>query len=244
MSLKPYPLPKNWPALTPVGYYAARVEPGYSYRRRIGFRVRKVKGRRRRVVVYKVVEVPKRRVLAWVVQFPPLRERWFNVADYQSGIETSKEMQGFEVTERDMEIFHSSPAHDVIHTTEELDAKGSSKYLGEPTLFVWKKKQLPTRLKVFGRKRPFRMVRIWFWIYHNDLEEYRIWCRSSLVVQSNFSEAWDFALKLYDQIAKDISEDFDYLEVHGLVGWTAYTLGERARRRDARALAKEVGGAE
>ncbi len=244
--MKPYPLPSSWPSLTPAGYFVIRQAPGYSYKKLVGSRLVKRKGKKRRVRqnVYKTITVKGRRVLAWVVQFPALRERWFNVADYQEGIENAREQEGFKVTQRDMEIFHSSPASDVIHTTEEYDAKGHSKGAGEPTLFVWRDKKLPTRLKVFGRKQPFRMVRIWFWIFHNDLEEYRIWCRSSTIYESNFKESWDFALKLYDQVVEDIADNerLDYLEVHGLVAWTAYTLGERARRNDRRRIEKESGG--
>lgn len=243
--MKPQPLAAWVPPLTPVSYYAEKRTRGYVEKRLVRSYLRKLKGqrRRKRVNVYKAVKVPGRRVLTWIVQVPEFRERWLNVADYQQGIEAQKEFDGFPVTERDMEIFHSSPASDVIHAVEEFRS-GKSFYFGEPTLFVWKDRKLPTKLKVYKRARPFRMVRVWFWVYHNDLEEYRIWCRSSLVSESNFREAWDFAQALYSKVENDIEEAFDYLEVHGLVAWTAYTLGERARRRDPRAVAKESGGVE
>lgn len=249
--MKPYPLPSSWPSLTPAGYFVIRQAQGYTYRRVVGTKLVRRKGKARRVRqnVYRTITVRGRKVLAWVVQLPAYRERWFNVGSYQEGIENAREQEGFKVTQRDMEIFHSSPASDVIHTTEEYDSQGHSRGAGEPTLFVWKDKKLPTALKIPSasprlRVRPFRMVRIWFWIYHNDLEEYRIWCRSSTIFQSNFKESWDFALKLYEQVVEDISENekLDYLEVHGLVAWTAYTLGQRARRNDRRKVEKESGG--
>lgn len=243
--MEPLNLPKDWPSLTPAGYYVVQVSPGYSYKRKVGTKLvrRKGKKKRVRVNVYRKIVVEELKRLVWVVQFPATRERWFNVGDYQEGIEAQKAIEGYEVTERDMEIFHSSPASDVIHGVEEI-RNGKSVGFGEPTLFVWRAKKLPTKLKVFKRERPFRMVRIWFWVYHNEKEEYRVWCRSSTIYESNFKEAWEFALKFYETVADDLGKAYDYLEVHGLVAWTAYTLGERARRRDPRAVKKESGGSQ
>ncbi len=171
------------------------------------------------------------------------RDKWYNVADFQAAVEQQKEMGGFEISEREMEIFHSSPASDVIHLTETVK-NGKTISEGEPTLFVWREKKLPIRKIVFGRKRPFRMVRIWFWVFHNEKQEYRIWCRSSTIFESTFAEAYDFAKNLFKKVSDDIAESFDYLEIHGLIAWTGYTLGERARRQDKRALQKEGGGSQ
>lgn len=238
-------VPSFVPPLTPISYAVTKVVNGYTSRKLIGTRLvrRKNKSRRVRVNVYKTVEVPARRVLVWVVQYPEVRVLWYNVADYQRAIEDQKNIEGHEVGDIEMEIFHSSPADDVIHAVEEI-RNGRVIYFGEPTLFVWRTTRLPRGIKVYNRARPFRMVRIWFWVFHTEKREYRLWCRSSVVFESNFDESQDFAHKLYEQVEQDIEEQYTYLEVRGLVAWTAYTLGERARRRDKRAEMKKIGGAE
>jgi hypothetical protein len=238
------PLPDYVPPLTPISYYVGTVSKAYTRRIKVRSYLRKIKGRKRRVrvTVYREIEIPARRSLSWAVQFPELRARWLNVADYQQGIEAQKEQQGFEVTERDMEIFHQDPENDVIHAVEEIRA-GRVVFFGH-SLFVWKRPKLPVNLKVFKRGKPFRMVRIWFWVYHTEKKEYRIWCRSSLITNSEFEEAWNFSDALYTEVSDDIEEAFTYLEVRGLLAWTAYARGERARRRDTRSLRKESRGSQ
>ncbi len=245
--MKAVDVPDFVPPLTPVSYAVTQTVKGYSYQKVVGSRLVKRRGKKRRVrvPVVSLIEVPSRRVHVWITQYPDVRIRWYNVQDYQRGIEDGKNVEGHDVGDVEMEIFHSDPDRDVIHAVEEL-RRGRVFYWGEPTLFVWKTTRLPSTLKLLNVKskfiasHPFRMVRIWFWVFHTEKREYRLWCRSSIVNQSDFSQAQEFAFSLYEQVTEDLEEQFTYLECRGLVAWTAYTLGERARRRDSRAT--KIGG--
>lgn len=244
-----------------------RIIPGYTYRRIIGTVLRKVRGKARRVRynVYKTVTVPPREVVVRAkkrkaIKLAPKRrakakpkvapkpkpkaavspqaslDKWYAVGDYQRALIAQREMDGSETEEVENEIFHSDPDSDVINSLN---------------LFVWYKPVLPTNIvmsyrgvngKIVKSRRPFRMVRIWFFVFHTTKQVYRLWCRSSVLdFESDFAEVYARAVELHAEVAQAIKEKYTYLEVRELVAWTAYKLKERARRRDRRSKDK-LGG--
>lgn len=263
--------PSPIPPLTPVGYYTVKKVPGRRERRLVGYIFKrfkrktwkkiwgKFKSGKKRFSVYRVTVTPERHYRSWHVVFPELYSRWFIVSDYQQALDDQKELDGFEVTEREMEIFYHSPADDLIHLIEER-RNGRAIYTGSPTLFVWKSSRLPTKLKVYGSDQPFGVIRIWFWVFHIPNKEYRLWCRSASIVESNFNEAWDSAEGLYntilgtgitrtkeDSLGRKHVEHLDYLDVREMVAWTAYTHGEKAAHYGKRRTKKgerEMGGSQ
>ena len=227
--------PSNIRQDSAISYWGVGHRKGYSYRRAVGTYLRRVPGRKRRVRYYRyiVVTVPAKEVLVWVEDFsgavpfepekPKVKARWINVREYQHGIETQKSFEGFEPTERELEIYNTSPDRDWIHV---------------PSLFVWPIRKFPYSIpaleKKFRSKLIFWMVRIWFWAIFKKEEEARLWSRTSMIHITDFRGLAGQAQELYNQVLADM-EDHDYVEIHELVGWTGFIRGMRTKHKSMKA---------
>lgn len=204
-------LPTSLPPLTPVGYFLARRTPAYVRKLLIGTRLRRIKGKKRRLrySIFKKIHVPGRVSLTWIIQYPELSVHWFKASDYQrSEIEQVRIDKSTDVTEVTMDIFHTHPDKDLIHTTIER-REGKITHFGDPTLFVWPKAKLPTHIRFGINRTPFRVLRIWFFVRHNQNNTYRLWCRSTeLGIHRNFEKL----RALRDSFFENVKMEFEPTE--------------------------------
>jgi hypothetical protein len=153
---------------------------------------------------------------------PPPKELWLPVAEYQNGIEGAKLFAGYDLTVREMSIYH---------TNVEVD------YINNRTLFIWPKPEHPSKLRILDDEDPFRVVRIWFWVKRTktgrEKLEYQLWCRTAAFqFNKSFQGLRAQAQALYRHIIKDVpklkGKSAEGFKVDGLVAWTGYIDGTKA----------------
>lgn len=121
---------------------------------------------------------------------------WQNVREFTEALEVRLSFEeGYEIDEREMEIYHSDPIEDWVHL---------------PTLFVWPVKKLPTKLdlsKKYGAigKTPFLRTRIWFLVQHDEDDELvQIWTRTMTHVLTDFEGCKRLKQELWEAVQEDV----------------------------------------